>query len=402
MTLPRVTVVLSLLIAMSSGCEKSPPAVSDATLPPADSSSPTSKTASDITEAEAITFAEHWTESVLAGDQAKCQQLVSWKSILNRAIDPLNPPEEFKRGFMEGAGTLGTNLVNAIRAETQATGTYRVVRITNRGGHKHAVFRIHSDAGAINYHDLRIVRLDGQVCADYFFIAATGEDFADTMRKAVAPTIASNASAIGRLSGQAKEDMDNLQTMQRLALAVRSGKNNEALTAYRELPKSVQEQKLPMLYRVMATDIEDEANYLTAVDDYAEKFPGDASLGLVTLDAAIIRNDMGLLEESRKSIQEWTGGDPFIDLLAGGVMANAGQAEQAAKLAQDVDVDSLGMSTAHDFKLTIALALDDHADVLKQLQTLRDVYGFEFDDLSKADGFERFAQSPEHAIFTGE
>ena len=44
----------------------------------------------------------------------------------------------------------------------------------------------------------------------------------------------------------------------------------------------------------------------------------------------------------------------------------------------------------------MGLAVKDHAEVLKQLRVLRDEFGLQFSDLSKAEGFEDFAKSPEH------
>ena len=55
-----------------------------------------------------------------------------------------------------------------------------------------------------------------------------------------------------------------------------------------------------------------------------------------------------------------TGGDPYIDLLVGGLLTNFGKVEEAVEMTRDIDPADVGVASAHEFKLSVALASNDH------------------------------------------
>ena len=132
------------------------------------------------------------------------------------------------------------------------------------------------------------------------------------------------------------------------------------------------------------------------IDDFIAAFPDDAAVGLITIDAAVFREDHELLMKSYDQLQRFTGGDPLLSLMIGGVLANQGNADQAKKLTESIDPSTIGLASAHDYKLSVAMAVDDHAGTLKELITLRDEYGYELSDLTNIEGFEKFIASPQH------
>lgn len=395
---------LSLILLFSCpGCDTSSKPVADAVLAPAGElkANPNGKVPV-VSEVEAQAFGDDWMRCVVTGNMAQANRLVGWKKILERSIESFSMDAKAKADYLQGANGLSTNLVQTIKANADKGCTYRLVRIAQRGGYPHAVFRLLDPNGALNYHDLRLVKAGGKVQADHFFVAASGEDLADSLRKVVAPTIKSTQSALSRLTGEAKRSIDALKQQQQMALAVRSGRLEEALSLYDSLPEDLKKQKMPMLNRVMATDVANEEEYLKVIDEYVAQFPDDASIGLLTLDAAILRNDLDLLEKSRRQINAWTGGDDYIDLLVGGVLATSGETERAEEITRDIDPSELLLAAAHEFKLTIAMIAKDHSEVLKQLRALRDEYALEYGDLTQAEGFEAFVESSQFAEWLGD
>ena len=93
--------------------------------------------------------------------------------------------------------------------------------------------------------------------------------------------------------------------------------------------------------------------------------------------------------------KKWTGGDPFLSLMVAANLAIMGRKEKAKELVSSIDVDSLGMSDGHDYRLTVALEIGDHTEVLKQLRILKDEYGYAIEDLRGVEGYEDFVNSEE-------
>ena len=176
---------------------------------------------------------------------------------------------------------------------------------------------------------------------------------------------------------------------------VAAGDHLSALVLLDDLPDHVQKSKAGLLMRIMATPVEKESEYLAVIDEYSALYPGDPSLGLITLDAAVLRKDIENMQKLMTELKAWSG-DGYLDLMHGGILASFGESEKANAITENVNPESFGIASAHEYKLNIALILEDHAETLKQLRVLRDDYGYEFNDLSTIEGFEKFQQSPEY------
>ena len=83
--------------------------------------------------------------------------------------------------------------------------------------------------------------------------------------------------------------------------------------------------------------------------------------------------------------------------MFGSLFIQFGKPERAIELTKDIDPTPVGLSAAHDYKLTIGLETGDQEEVLRQLIILRDDYGFQFADLRTAEGWEDFVASPQFA-----
>lgn len=404
----RLAVLFSALFCfsiLSTGCDSTTTVPSSKlTLLPADAEDSSGQNAPSITVAEAEAFADDWRQCIETGDSQASNDLISWVGMANRTLEPFKVSADFRKGFVNGAlSKIGPSFVGQMKSIVDGEGSYRLVKVISRGGKRHVVFRMVDPNTGLNYHDFQLEKVDGKVRASHLFVAATGEEFAESLRSLVAPAIASSNSTFSRLTGEQQKQLKALDDLKALKDAVNSGQKAKALKICKSLPPKTQEMKLILLMKMQCLDIEeDEATYLATIDQYANLYPNDPSLGLITLDAAFLRKDTELLEQSRSLIQAWTGGDPYVDLIVGGLLINLEKVDEAVELTKDVDPEPLGVADAHDFKLTIALAIDDHPTVLKELLVLRDKFGFQLGDLKGAEGFEGFIESPEYSEWMGE
>lgn len=394
--------ILLLLVAFTaSGCGRGVQTAAaqsaPISVPPVDSDSDSadSKTKSSVSNEEATTFGNDLATAIRTKDSKKAGQLIAWREILKRAVAPFKVDKKTKDQLIQGAMTTVPQVTDNLSDSVAKGGSYQLVHVKRRSGYPFALFRFLDANGSFNYNLLRIRKVKGVVIADQFFTASTGEEMSDTLRNALAPGVQS-LSWVGRLTGAQKRFFEDVEAQKNMVTAITAGKKQEALKIYDQMRPKLKKAKLSMLYRIMATSVEDEAAYATAVDEYLEAFPDDAAVGLITLDAGAIRKDADLLIKSHQSLNKWTGGDPYLDLIIGANLVAIDRNDLAVKLTKSIDPATVGIASAHDFKLAVGLAVKDHAEVLKQLRVLRDEFGLQFSDLSKAEGFEDFAKSPQH------
>lgn len=323
-------------------------------------------------------------------DVRMANELIGWEEIVTRAVDQLDVAGKQKREIIRG-GLAGARTVPSTVAEVLKDMSYRFVGVKEREGGTYVLFRIDSEE-AFNYHLLRLAKIRGRVRADEFHVALTGEEMAETFRKNLAMGLNSQ-SIVGRLSGAQKQFLDDLKLQKAMSDAINSGEEEKALGIYQRMPERLKKMKMPMLFRIMATPVENEEAYIDAVESFLKIYPNDGSAGMNLLDAGVLRKDAKLVMKAYKSLSSWTGGDPELDLTIGANLLMLDEVDKAIELTKDIDPATIGTEDAHDYKLTIALAIEDNEEALKQLRIFRDQFGYEFSDLHEAEGFEAFVKS---------
>lgn len=352
-----------------------------------------------LTQEQAETFAQAWETAMQTDDVPAVNSLFDWDDLFQRVVGPLELPAAERGKFVQGmkGGNPAGQLTNQIAAVCQSGGSYRLVKVLRRDGRWHAVFRMMLPNQGMNYHDIRLTSSNGKVIGDRLFVAINSEEMADTMRALAQPAM-QNRNLVGRLTGQQKAAAAAFDTTIALLTSIKSGQYQEAIRLYDQLPEASRANKSVMLGMITAQSQLDEAKYLAAIDRYREAFPNDPSLGLVLLDAALLRQDWDLLELSRQKLNAWTGGDPYVDLLIGTIYSQEpNKVQQALDLTKDIDPSTLGLPTAHYNKLTIALSGKDFATAVQQMKVLREEYDVEFEEESMRSEplFAEFLESQE-------
>lgn len=390
---PGFIVLLLCLVAV--GCDSSTAKkVSPTQLPDADSGEVAAGAKSSISEEDALAFSKAWVEAIDSGDDTKANELIAWREILTRTFDSFDVSPRDKKGMMSGALGATSKFSEAIHKSVEGGGNYQMVRAYPRGGEMFALFRLVDPESAFNYHLLRLRRVRGQTRADQFFVALTGQEMADTFRDLIAPGVSSQ-SLVGRMSGAQKKADDEMEQQLGMKRAIDAGQKKKALRIYSSMSEELRKKKVPMLYKIQATPVEDEEAYGKAVEEYIAAFPGDSAVGIMTLEAGVLREDPEMLVQGYEALAKWTGGDPYLDLMVAANLVSMDRMDKALEMSGPVDPSSMGFADPHRFKLSIALEVNDHKESLKQLRVLRDEFGFQFDDLRTAEGFEPFVKSPQ-------
>lgn len=398
--------VLSALILVGSfGCEAKKQTVSQAKTklpsveqPEGQTSSTKPAPSNAATEQEAEMFAKQWQQALENGDVGEVERLVDWRQITERAIENFDLDEKQRSETIRQSNAMSRTVATNMKTMKEKGGSYRLVRIAKRDDYVHAVFRLLTPESSLNYHDLRVIKTADGVKADQFFVAATGEEMSDTLRGIFTPLIAKNKTILARLSGAQKQALEDVKKLQKMSQLLRLAQHQQVFDLYDQLSDEGKKQKTAMLLRIMASGQLAEDAYFKAIEEYAEAFPSDPSLAILTMDAAIMKKDLERLEQSRKQLNVWTGGDGYIDLAVGAVLADAGEVERAVELTKDIDPSEIDLVMAYDFKLSIALPAEDYDTVLKNLLVLRDKFGMQL-DISSSSAFADFTASPQGKQF---
>lgn len=271
------------------------------------------------------------------------------------------------------------------------------MRTDSRGDESFALFRVFESDGEINYHLLRLKVIRDRLRADQFYMASTGEELAETLKNAYAPILTSSESISGPVTERQRSFIREAVEYQKMKTAIFAGNAELALQIYNQLPSSTRKKRIAMSLRIQAASLyPDHAEiYESTIENFIEAFPENAACGLLTINAAVSRQDPKQLRQGHAALNKWTGGDPFLDLIVGTELAAMGQLKEAIELTKAIDPSSLNSASAHNFKLMIALEIKNFDEALKQMRVLANDYDWNFDEIRNWKEFDGFVKSPQ-------
>lgn len=358
---------------------------------------PSSKVESNVTLEEASVFATNLQNAILTNNLPQFEKLIDWEGIVARAVEG----DGFETAFRESiatpamASTLAKNSLASIQNLCEGKGSYRIVRVTSRGGKQHVVFRGVSSQSDMNFHDFQIEKKGDRVIATRFFVALIGEEISDSLHKNFM-VAQKQTSVVQQFTGQASEPIQDLMLVAEMSNKFRANDKAGSIASYDKLSSNGKKTKMAMLLRLNALSSVDEARYLTAWDEYVSAFADDPSLGLSGINAAVLRGDLKQLDKCREILQQWTGGDPYVDLICSRWFLELGEKERGKELFDPIDVDALDLANADEIALINYLLLDENAKVLAQLKKLKAKYNKVFAKVEGAEYFNRFELTDEY------
>ena len=266
----------------------------------------------DVSEEEGQDFARRWEAAMRGGDNGTIVGLVDLEAFDMRAFGDLPLDRGWKKALGSTFEEIFTGIAQATEEQLAAGGAYTFVHLLRRGDARHALFRLETVDG-FNYHDLRLRPGPDGVKCDQLFIAITGWGLADQIRSQIVPAILADSKLSSRLSGEARQETRWLIEMNSMSEAFRERDHARTCEEYDRLAPEVQARRHPAFMNVTASAQVDEGRYLEALNRYRELFPGDPAIEFLSLDAAILTEDVEALARCGDGISRWTGGDPWID-----------------------------------------------------------------------------------------
>lgn len=350
----------------------------------------TARAADPITTPEATALARQIENAFLAKDIQPFVDAFDNPAVVKAALTGLTVPDKDLKEI--GASTkMGLSLANRILGSIQDGGSYRLLRIDTSSPTPVPVFRLLSQ-GSVNYHRWHLVRDPSRKIriAD-IDVFISGEPLSKTMRRLLVPALA----AAGK--GQADEYVKQLEdvfAMQRLAAG---GNHKDALEVWAKLPEPLRNEKALMLDRLQYAQKVGGQAWDDAVADYEKKFPNDAVLELVRINALTsqkkYKEALEAVERLDKSI-----GDPYFDLLRGQFNFSLQDYPKAQTYFEKLLKWDHKFERAWGGLILLALAEKDYAKTVKLLDDREKATGKPLtpEFIEKSREFRAFTQSAEY------
>src|SRR5580704_11900028 len=375
--------------------------------PPAAKSSANSADAAaekPITAEEATKWAADLQRAVRVQDIDTFNRLVDWDAFVAKATAlPGNSPQlkEFRANFARGLKSATVNprsgFGRAVMGAVEVSGDYKALRIHNEGGQVRVLFRLVSSNGALNYHDWVLGRsANGKAVAVDCHVFLIGELYSQNLRRSFLPLAhKSGGASVEKLSGPEKDFVEHFREFAQMGQFVRERNWRQALNTYKELPASVQESKPAMTMRLLATQSVSDAEYLATIDDFRKRYPNDAMIDLISVDAYILRKAYDKALESIDRVDKAIGKDPYLKVLRGNVLLREKKLNAARDMVQDAIAQDPNLLRGYYSLIDISLARHDYADAVKWLKKAESL-GVTFGDLTVVPAFAEFVKTPEY------
>jgi hypothetical protein len=374
--------------------------------PPAAKSSANSADAAakPITAEEATKWAAELQRAVRVQDIDTFNRLVDWDAFVAKATAlPGNSPQlkEFRANFARGLKSATVNprsgFGRAVMGAVEVSGDYKALRIHNEGGQVRVLFRLVSSNGALNYHDWVLGRsANGKAVAVDCHVFLIGELYSQNLRRSFLPLAhKSGGASVEKLSGPEKDFVEHFREFAQMGQFVRERNWRQALNTYKELPASVQESKPAMTMRLLATQSVSDAEYLATIDDFRKRYPNDAMIDLISVDAYILRKAYDKALEAIDRVDKAIGRDPYLKVLRGNVLLREKKLDAARDMVQNAIVQDPNLLRGYYSLIDISLARHDYADTVKWLKKAESL-GVTFGDLTAVPAFAEFVKSAEY------
>ena len=350
-------------------------------------------------QAEVVKVAKQFEVAINKGDAASAQDTLDLDAMLDRVTAGVSAPADFADGFRRGARR-SFSLITGI-AKNAKGGRYRFLRVRQINGQTRALFRLLGAGGGVNYHDW-IVGTDarGQVRFQDVYIAVTGEDMSQTLRRLyIIGAVQSHPTMFDKLTGADKQYAANISTVLQINRDVQAGNYSAALTSYQSLPQDLRENKSMMVVRLAAASklkSQRPKDYNAAMSDFRRLFPHDPCLDLVCLDQLVEAGEYADARRSIDRIEAFTGQDAHLDTIRANMYRLQGGSANLSAAQKEFNKAIAAEPTLHEpywGLVKISLQEKDFDRTVELLNRIQRELHVRIADLEKLPDYTEFVKS---------
>lgn len=337
---------------------------------------------------EAGVFARRTREFTAAFDAASFLKLVL------RGLDKLDEP--MRAGIIESVGQ-GEFFIQTIVDQLDKDGTWRFLRLRERGGRPSLLFRLVGPLDSLAYHELVLERREsGLVIADIYDLSR-GELASGTLRRLTLMLAADRRrSDWARLVEGEGVLVRSLPTLRKVLKANERKRWSEAFKAWTALPAELRtgHRAISLLGLRAASQLEAKP-FLKLVEAHGASFPQDLGLHILMLEYFLrVNNPSGLLQASA-ALDKGLGGDPYLAIFHARAAVGAGVPDKGLKVLDTAIAVEPSLENLYWERVRLGLVTGRFKVVAESLELIESRLKIRVGDLRGREPYRAFLASPE-------
>lgn len=393
--------VCIMALASWPGCGQQDTDVSPATTQHSAAPS-TQPAAASLTEEECLAFGESIELFIEEGNAQAFTDKIDLEAVMERATGDFKDMEEARRAFMNGVRDSmmrSHGVAGQIISQAELGGSYRLLRVHEKDGHKRALFRmLLPDQGGVNYHDwLLEKRPNGEIKAVDIYIFLSAELLSVSWRRGFLPLAAeASKSFLARLTSSESEYIKNIEKLPAMTRALRSGQHHQALEVYNKMPESMQRDKNILILKIQATSMIGCDEHMATLEDFRRFHPDDACIDMMSIDVHTYNEDFDKALACLDRLERSVGGDPYLNVLRASTLLLQGKDAEAKKLAGKAIEEEETLLDAYWALITVSLRQNSYDETLALMNDVESNFDVEFYDLETIPDYAGFIESPQY------
>lgn len=207
--------------------------------------------------------------------------------------------------------------------------SFDYVKTNEYDGRVALLYRLYSEEG-LNYHELMLDSIDGELKIVDIYVFAIGETFSDLMKRMVVMQIAKYLKE-DKISSSLSRRMDNIDKLLNIQRLIKAGKNEAAMLLILNVEEEAVDKKFLLFLKVQASSSLSEDIYTKTINEYVSAFPDDPSVYLLVVDKYIMEEDWEGSIKSIDKLDEMIGGDDFLNYMRSSIYMESGDLDKAEK-----------------------------------------------------------------------
>jgi hypothetical protein len=271
-------------------------------------------------------FASYIEQSIENGSPSFLNKSFDLDLFIQKIFDRYNPTgktdfnEGFKKGFMNNFD-LGVMIIDEIKEN----GSYTFLKSYNRDGNTYLLFRLLSDNG-INYHELEVKEINGEVNITDIMLFHTGEKISETIGHIYESFVMSFSESNISFSERPNEYLE----MQEIKELWGQGKNKQAFKEWQNLPEKTRNQKAFLILGLQLSASIGNKLYLQVYNDYYRNFPENTSKYLIPIESLITTKNYTQALNCIDYLDKGLDSDPMLNYLRANILFEMGNRLEAA------------------------------------------------------------------------
>jgi hypothetical protein len=345
--------------------------------------------------------AEKLDQAFLAGDANALNVLVAPDIVLRRATAIPHVPQEVKSAFLNETGSRQSIVQDVVQAVGRR-GSYRLIHVYPVGKRYHALFRLLSENGRVNYHELVFSGLYESgvpvVRVVDIGVFSTGEMLSESLRRDFLAYILDKVpQLVPSLHGLDQQYCLSLKQLDTMGQFYQEGHPEEALKIFDRLPPLLQQQGfvLQPALRIAGSVSHDELTRLESL--FRKSHPGSPVPDLTLLRLYQEQGNQQAILDVLARLQKIIPGDVYPSAAEGVILYQMGEKDQGFQMVFDAVKKDPMIWVAYPVLLDHMVMQKDHARTAGLLSEMRIRFGMDVANLENDPRFSDFIKSEHYA-----